>query len=173
MINIYTDWSSIGNPGQGGWAFLVLTEKWHSIQHQSAGGESYTTNNRMELTAVIQALVYCKELKLFDHRITLHMDSMYVHDGISKHLSQRVRRGRRLANKRPVQNKDLRLLLHDLLPKFPNLSLKRVKAHATNKYNNIIDELAREAALRMPILSDMPKIYPQSNNDDPMQKSLF
>jgi ribonuclease HI len=127
----------------------------------------------MELTAVIQALIYCKELKMFDHRITLHMDSMYVHDGITKHLPQWIRRARRLANKRPVQNKDLRVILNDLLPKFPHLSLKRVKAHASNKYNNVIDELAREAALRMPILPDMPKNYPQSSNEDPMQKSLF
>ena len=168
---IYTDGSSIWNPWQGWWAFLVLENKGTHILHKDSGGESYTTNNRMELTSVIQAMLYASDHGYCDENIIVYMDSMYVHDGITKYLPQWIRRWWRLANKRPVQNKDLWVLLNTLFSKFHNLSVQWVKAHASNKYNNIVDDLAREAALRMPISQGEKTLC--SVSEETNQPSLF
>lgn len=119
-----------------------------------AGKENYTTNNRMELTAVISALLYIQQEGLFDNHVILYMDSTYVHDWLDKYLAQRIARWRRLANKKPVQNIDLRKQLSNLkdsieaamLISWWTLQREWVKAHHTDRYNNLVDKLAREQA---------------------------
>lgn len=100
VVDIYTDGACKGNPGVGGWgAWLRFGE------HQSEifGGEPATTNNRMELTAVIRALQALKR----PCRVRLHTDSRYVHDGISLWLPNWKRRNWRTADNKPVKNADL------------------------------------------------------------------
>ncbi len=116
--------------------------------------EDHTTNNRMELTAVISALLYIQQETFFDKHVVLYMDSTYVHDWLDSYLAQRIARWRRLANKKPVQNIDLRKQLSKLKGDIEaamaiswwNLQRARVKAHRTDKYNNLVDILAREQA---------------------------
>lgn len=107
---------------------------------------TYTTNNRMELTAVVSAYLYIQQEKFSDQDITIYMDSKYVHDGLEVYLDQRIARWRRLANKKPVLNVDLRKQLYELKTLFPQIQIDRVKAHHTDKYNNFVDRLARKEA---------------------------
>ncbi len=164
MITIYTDGSSLGNPGPWGRGVIIIGEEqtWEdgaSRQRKKTfvGGEPHTTNNRMELTAVIQALQFLHENLLAEKEIGIHMDSMYVRDGIEKHLDAWVRRGRKLANKKPVLNQDLRSKIYELRPAFSNIQRLRVKAHAYDPLNNEVDKLARGEAER--IQASLPAGY--------------
>ena len=95
---------------------------------------------------MIQALQFLSENQLTHKEIGIHMDSMYVRDGIEKYLDARVSRGRKLANKKPVLNQDLRQQIYTLRPQFPHIQWLRVKAHATDILNNEVDKLARSKA---------------------------
>lgn len=159
MIHIYTDWSSIGNPWPWWWGVLVVKNKSLSIEDaiEVSWWEQWTTNNRMELTAVIEGLKWIVKNEYLDKEITIHMDSMYVHDGILKYLSWWIARWWKLANKKPVLNKDLWLEIHTYLGQCSHITRKRVKAHATSIYNNRIDEIARKQALK--IQKSLPPWY--------------
>ena len=99
MIKIYTDGACSGNPGRGGWAAIILDgEKIEKI----SGSKDNTTNNRMELTAVISALKYVK-----DKNLEIYTDSKYTKDGIEKWISNWKKNGWKTANKQDVKNKDL------------------------------------------------------------------
>ncbi len=174
MITIYTDGSSLGNPGPGGWGALILKNDALRIKSdvKLSGWEEWTTNNRMEILAVISSLQRLVDAWYAHEQITIHMDSMYVHDGIEKYLASWIARGRRLANKRPVMNKDLWMQMHQLLSQFPSISWRWVKAHATSKYNNAVDLLARRAAMK--IQASLPEGYTPPIKEDPnQQKPLF
>lgn len=126
----------------------------------------------MELSAVIEALKWLNTNWHTNAPTTLYMDSMYVHNGIEKFLASWIARGWRLANKKPVLNKDLWMKLNTLLPTCPQITRKWVKAHATSKHNNAVDRLARGKALS--IQKNLPKNFnPPIALDMNTQKPLF
>lgn len=135
-VVIYTDGACSGNPGVGGWgAVLIYKENIKKI----FDGETLTTNNKMELTAVIQAL---KSLKR-ECEIEIYTDSNYVKDGITKWIFSWKKNGWKTSNKEEVKNKDLWQEL-DLLTTKHKIEWFWVKGHNNDKYNELADELARE-----------------------------
>ena len=132
---IYTDGACSGNPGKGGWAAIILNEK--SIQSNVSGGENSTTNNRMELMAPIMALNKIKK----SSEIIIYTDSKYVKDGITEWIKKWKLNNWENASKKPVKNKDLWIKLDNSCQKH-KVTWKWVKAHAGNKFNNLVDELA-------------------------------
>ena len=109
-VSVYTDGGCSGNPGPGGWAFVILSG---SDKVMLSGGEQATTNNRMELTAVISALRYIS-LNMQDVIVTLYTDSQYVQQGITQWISRWLRNGWRTADKKPVKNVELWQTLYQL-----------------------------------------------------------
>ena len=137
MTKIYTDGSCIGNPGKGGWAAIILDNKKQKI---ISGSEPYTTNNRMELIAVIKALKNVKQKE-----ITLITDSQYVKNGIEVWIFKWKKNGWMTAEKKPVKNKDLWVML-EKLSKSKKVKWEWVKGHSMDKLNNKVDEIARNEA---------------------------
>ncbi len=134
-VTIYTDGACSGNPGPGGWGAILM---YGAHKRELSGGEPDTTNNRMELTAVIQALSLLKEPCVVD----LWSDSKYVIDGLEKGWARGwQRRGWVKSDKKPALNPDLwgRLLE---LEEIHTLRYHWVKGHAENEYNNRCDQLA-------------------------------
>jgi ribonuclease HI len=135
-VDIYTDGACSGNPGPGGWAAILL---WKSSEKAIAGGESATTNNRMELTAAIRGL------KTLTRRcdVRLYSDSSYLIDALTKGWLERWRLNQwRTAGKDDVKNRDLWEELLALTSQHKVAWIK-VKGHADNEYNNRCDALAR------------------------------
>lgn len=134
-INIWTDGACSGNPGPGGWgALLVSGEKRKEIY----GGEPDTTNNRMELMGAIEALNVLTGPK----KVTLHTDSTYVKDGLTKWIHGWKKNGWKTAAKKPVKNKDLWQALETACERH-DITWKWVKGHAGDAGNERADELAR------------------------------
>ena len=134
IIDIYTDGACKGNPGVGGWGALLKAGE-HT--KEMFGGEPVTTNNRMELTAVIRAL---EALKKPSH-VRLHTDSKYVQQGISSWIHQWKKRGWRTADKKPVKNVDLWRELDELAMRH-QIEWLWVRGHAGHDGNEKADELA-------------------------------
>ena len=134
-VTVYTDGACSGNPGPGGWAAVLL---YGSHQRELSGGESSTTNNRMEMTAIIAALSALKE----PCSVELWSDSRYVLDALEKGWAVRWRRQGWMRNKKdPALNPDLwETLLR--LAEIHELHCHWVKGHADNPYNNRCDALA-------------------------------
>jgi ribonuclease HI len=136
IIDIYTDGACKGNPGPGGWgAFLKSGDHEKDI----FGGESQTTNNRMELMAVIEALKTLKNRS----RIRLFIDSQYVKNGINIWISNWKKNGWRTSNKKAVKNVDLWMQLDELVPNH-EIEWIWVKGHAGNFGNERADALANQ-----------------------------
>lgn len=136
-INIYTDGACSGNPGPGGWGAVLV---YNSVEKQLSGSEKETTNNRMELTAVIKALSALKE----PCEVTLTTDSKYVFDAINQRWVYSWKaKGWRKADKKPALNVDLWEELLRLL-KEHKVEFVWVKGHNGHKYNEICDKLAVE-----------------------------
>lgn len=137
-ITIYTDGSCLGNPGPGGWAALL---QYNGREKLIKGGETATTNNRMELMAVIQALSAVR------HRcdIDLHTDSRYVMDGATRWIGNWRRNGWRTSQKKAVKNAELWQQLDELSQNHA-IEWHWVKAHAGHKYNELVDQAARTEA---------------------------
>ena len=134
-ITIYTDGACSGNPGLGGWGAIL---EWQGHQKELSGGEAQTTNNRMELTAVLTALAILKEPCI----VELYSDSKYVVDAIEKGwLYGWQKKGWIKADKKPVLNVDLWQQLLPLLARH-DVRLHWVKGHAENEKNNRCDQLA-------------------------------
>ena len=133
-FKIYTDGACSGNPGKGGWAAVILEG---SNQSNLSGSENKTTNNRMELMAPIMALKKIKNKS----EIIIYTDSRYVEDGITEWIKKWKINNWKSSNKKPVKNKDLWVKLDNCCKKH-NVSWTWVKAHAGNKFNNLVDELA-------------------------------
>lgn len=134
-IEIYTDGACSGNPGPGGWAAIL---SYNGIEKEISGGESVTTNNRMELMAVISALRLVKE----QCEIDLYSDSKYVIDGLSKGWAESWRKkGWKKADKKPALNPELWGELLDLTANHV-MHYNWVRGHAENEYNNRCDRLA-------------------------------
>ena len=136
-IIVYTDGACSGNPGKGGWAALIISQQDEQI---ISGSEELTTNNRMELMAVIQSLI-----KIKSNKINIFTDSKYVKNGIEEWIHKWKKNGWITANKQPVKNKDLWVQL-DNLRENKNIKWQWVKGHSTDRYNNLADEAARKAA---------------------------
>ena len=134
---IYTDGSCIGNPGKGGWAAIIIKNGKKKI---ISGSENYTTNNRMEIIAVIKAL---NTIKL--KQATLITDSQYVKNGIEVWIHKWKDNGWMTAEKKPVKNKDLWTKL-DKIQKTKKIKWEWVKGHSSDKLNNEVDRIAREQA---------------------------
>ena len=136
-IQIWTDGACSGNPGPGGWgAVLVYGES----EKVLSGGEAHTTNNRMELTAVIRALEALKR----KCRIRLHTDSKYVQLGITEWIHAWKKRGWKTADKKPVKNEDLWRRLDEAAARHV-VEWKWVKGHSDDVMNDRADALARGA----------------------------
>ena len=134
-VTIYTDGACSGNPGPGGWGAIL---EWQGHEKELSGGEAQTTNNRMELTAVLTALSLLKE----PCTVELYSDSKYVVDAIDKGwLYGWQKKGWIKADKKPVLNVDLWQQLLPLLTRH-NVRLHWVKGHAENEKNNRCDQLA-------------------------------
>ena len=135
---IYTDGACLGNPGKGGWAAIIIEP---TGEKQIVGCERSTTNNRMELKAVIEAL---KEIEV-NSQISLFSDSKYVIDGITKWIKNWKINDWKTTNKKEIKNLDLWMDLDKLTSKL-KITWKWVKGHSTNEYNNRVDRLARNEA---------------------------
>ena len=133
-IDIYTDGACKGNPGVGGWGVVVKTG---SSEQELFGGAPATTNNRMEMTAVIEALTTLKP----GSRVRLHTDSQYVQKGISEWIHAWKRRGWKTADKSPVKNVDLWQRL-DALAAQHDIEWVWVRGHAGHDGNEHADRLA-------------------------------
>ena len=136
VIRIYTDGSCKGNPGPGGWGAVL---EWDGLEREMCGGEAATTNNRMELTAVIEALGVLKR----PSRVILHTDSQYVQKGITEWLRGWKARGWRTAAKEPVKNVDLWKKL-DEATRGHDIDWVWVKGHSGHDGNERADALANK-----------------------------
>ena len=136
-ITVYTDGACSGNPGPGGWGVLIVTDSSESIELN--GGEKHTTNNRMELTAAIEALKHFKQ----STKLTIFTDSVYVKEGISSWLNNWKARGWKTASKKPVKNEDLWKEL-DEQNQIHDVNWQWVKGHAGHPENERADYLARK-----------------------------
>lgn len=135
QVEIFTDGACSGNPGPGGWGAVL---RYNGREKEISGGEKNTTNNRMELTAVIEALSKLKE----PCKVILTTDSKYVSDGIGKGWAiSWQQNGWRKADKKPALNPDLWERLLELL-KIHNVTINWVKGHAGHPENERCDQLA-------------------------------
>tara|TARA_Y100001970_G_scaffold91791_1_gene115814 strand:- start:7025 stop:7465 length:441 start_codon:yes stop_codon:yes gene_type:complete len=135
-IHIYTDGACRGNPGPGGWGALLIYENY---KKEIKGGSLLTTNNIMELTAVIEALSMLK----FSSQVIITTDSNYVKNGITKWIHNWKAKGWKTASKKPVKNKDLWIKL-DQLAANHTIDWKWVKGHSGHQENERADLLANE-----------------------------
>lgn len=136
-VVIYTDGACRGNPGPGGWGALMRAGE---HERELKGGEPDTTNNRMELQAVIEALQALKR----PCRVQLYTDSRYVRDGITQWMPQWKRRGWRTASKQPVKNRDLWQALDEAAARH-DIEWHWVEGHSGVPGNERADELANQA----------------------------
>lgn len=137
-VELFTDGACLGNPGPGGWAALL---RYQGTERELAGGEAQTTNNRMELTAVIEGL---KALTR-NCAVIVFTDSQYVQKGITEWIHGWKRKGWKTADKKPVKNADLWLAL-DEARLGHNVTWRWVKGHAGHAENERVDGLARAQA---------------------------
>jgi ribonuclease HI len=140
LVEIATDGACKGNPGPGGWGAII---RYGAREKELSGGEPDTTNNRMELTAAVQALGALTK----PCRVRLSTDSRYVMDGLTKWLKNWQRNGWRTADKKPVKNADLWQLLVDAAAPH-RIEWIWVKGHAGHPDNERADKLASDAAVR-------------------------
>lgn len=137
-VTIYTDGACKGNPGRGGWGALL---QYGESEKEIFGGEAKTTNNRMELTAVIRALEALKCPSV----VQLYTDSQYVRQGITTWIKQWKKNGWRTAGRQPVKNQDLWQTL-DQLSGVHQIEWHWVKGHAGHSGNERADRLANKGA---------------------------
>ncbi len=140
-IIIYTDGACSGNPGKGGWGAVLMTS-----QHRKeiSGAVAHTTNNQMEITAVIEALRIIKK----PSSIQIYTDSKYVIEGITKWINGWKKNGWRTADRKPVKNSELWQELDEEASRH-NIEWRWVKGHSGDKYNDIADELARNGIAKI------------------------
>ena len=138
MIKIYTDGSCLSNPGNGGWAAIIIKDDKIT---EISGNEKNTTNNRMELLAPISALSKIEDKE----NIEIYTDSKYVKQGITEWINNWKSNGWKTSKKEDVKNKDLWTKLDELNNSL-DVQWNWVKAHAGNEFNEKVDLLAKKAA---------------------------
>lgn len=141
-VIIYTDGACSGNPGPGGWGSILMYKE---NKKEISGGKKDTTNNVMELTAVIEALKLLK----FRCKVSVYSDSAYVVNAFNqKWIYGWMKNGWKNASKEPVKNKELWEELYELT-KEHEVTFIKVKGHSDNEFNNRCDEMAREEVTRL------------------------
>jgi ribonuclease HI len=135
-VIIHTDGACSGNPGPGGWGVVM---DWNGTRKELCGGEGNTTNNRMELRAAIEALNALKR----PCAVEMHVDSVYVKEGIGKWIHGWKKNGWKTADKKPVKNVELWQALDEAIQRH-QISWHWVKGHVGHPENERADELARE-----------------------------
>ena len=138
VVEMFTDGACLGNPGPGGWAALL---RFKGTEREVAGGEKLTTNNRMEMMAVIEGLRSLTRAC----KVTVYTDSQYVQKGISEWIHSWKKRGWRTADKKPVKNADLWQML-DEARNGHDVTWLWVRGHAGHVENERVDVLARNEA---------------------------
>lgn len=141
VIEIYTDGACSGNPGPGGWGALL---RWNGHEKEISGGETDTTNNRMEMMAVIKAL---EAIKKEEAEVHIHTDSKYVMQGVNEWMEGWKARGWKTASKKPVKNQDLWERIDSLINDH-KVKFFWVKGHAGHPDNERADQLATGAITR-------------------------
>ena len=137
-VIIYTDGACSGNPGPGGWGAILMYKE---NKKEISGGKKETTNNIMEITAVIEALK-CLKTKC---EVQVYSDSAYTVNAFNQGwIYNWIKNGWKSSNKEPIKNKELWQELYDLTKKH-KVEFIKVKGHADNEFNNRCDEMAREA----------------------------
>lgn len=136
-IDIFTDGACSGNPGPGGWGAILRSGR---HEKEISGGEAATTNNRMEIMAAIRALQSLTK----PSTVTIHTDSRYLLDGVTKWMKNWKANGWKTADKKPVKNNDLWLALEEAITPH-HVSWRWVKGHSDHVENSRADELARAA----------------------------
>jgi ribonuclease HI len=136
-VHIFTDGACSGNPGPGGWGTIL---RYKTVEKELSGCDPLTTNNRMELTAVVEGLRALKQ----SCRVTIYTDSRYLKDGITSWIHKWKRNGWQTAQKEPVKNKDLWVALDEASQRH-DIEWTWVKGHAGHRENERCDQLAREA----------------------------
>ncbi|MDR0447627.1 MAG: ribonuclease HI [Treponema sp.] len=157
MYDIYTDGGCSGNPGPGGWAYVMVqqTSQDDVVAAEEWGAERNTTNNRMELLAVISALKTLKnkseakstgekETGTQDRQAVVHTDSQYVQKGITEWIHTWKKNSWRTSDKKPVKNQDLWLEL-DALAGGLSVQWEWIRGHAGNTYNEHCDKMVQRA----------------------------
>ena len=138
-IKVYTDGACRGNPGPGGWGAIILR---NNEEIELFDGDKITTNNQMEMTAAIKALEYLKDE---DQKILLYTDSDYLRQGITSWIVNWKNNNWRTAAKKPVKNKELWILLDQLVQEL-NIEWHWVKGHSGDPGNEQADNLANKGA---------------------------
>lgn len=141
-VIVYTDGGCSGNPGAGGWACVIIADE---QVIEKSGGEKETTNNRMELSAAINALISIRDDERLKKKreVKVFIDSQYVKNGITNWIDKWKKNGWKTSAKKPVVNRDLWEKL-DALSSGMNIEWNWVKGHAGVKYNEICDSLCRK-----------------------------
>ncbi len=137
IVHIWTDGACSGNTGPGGWGAVL---RYGDAEKELSGAEAATTNNRMELTAAIEALNALKK----PANVKLHTDSKYVMDGVTKWIHGWKKKGWKTADNKPVKNEDLWRALEAAANRH-NVEWQWVKGHAGDEMNERADQLARDA----------------------------
>lgn len=138
-VIVFTDGGCSGNPGPGGWAFVLIENG--NVISTSSGGEANTTNNKMELMAVINAISTCKLIGAKE--ICINTDSQYVKNGITTWIFNWKKNGWRTASKDPVKNQELWQELDSLVTE-ENIIWNWVKGHAGIEYNELCDSMVKK-----------------------------
>ena len=138
MLKIWTDGSCLGNPGPGGWGFVATDGK---NTAERCGGEKNTTNNKMELTAVIKALTAARK----HSEVEIHTDSQYVKNGMQSWIKNWKKNNWKTADRKPVKNQELWKQLDELANTI-KIHWVWVRGHAGEEFNERVDNLARTAA---------------------------
>ena len=143
-IEIYTDGSSLGNPGNGGWGVFIIKNEELGIKNdvELGGYEKDTTNNRMELKAAIEAVKYINK-KYKNETVNIHADSAYVLGGVTTWIFSWEKNGWKTANKKPVLNQELwKELISHVRESRVKIIWQKVKGHSGHVYNDKADEIA-------------------------------
>lgn len=141
IVEIYTDGACSGNPGVGGWCAIL---RYGDKEKIISGGENLTTNNRMELTAIIKAL---SELKR-SCNVKVYTDSHYLIKGITEWLPVWIQKNWKNSSKKPVENRDLWEILYKLTQKH-SIEWEWVKGHSGHKENELCDTIAKKEIERL------------------------
>jgi ribonuclease HI len=141
-IHIYTDGGCHGNPGPGGWAYIIEAE---GLRHTAEGASLRTTNNRMELEAVIRALTYVADRGLCSEAaVHVHTDSQYVRNGITSWIHTWEKNGWKTSAKKPVKNRELWMQLREAAQRCP-VEWHWVRGHSGHAENEEVDALVQKA----------------------------
>ncbi len=141
-VDIYTDGGCSGNPGPGGWAYVIIDGE--TIIDEKWGAEKNTTNNRMELSAALEGLNRVMELGIKADIFTIYTDSQYLQKGITEWITNWKKNNWKTSKKEAVKNQELWIAL-DTLASCMNIHWKWVKGHAGNMYNERCDQMTQDA----------------------------